>query len=55
METTREDIRAFQEAYEADFGETITDEEARELLTRLVVFYERLAEPLPRSPMVSYD
>jgi hypothetical protein len=47
MTITPEELHAFQEAYKIDFGEAITEDEAREMLTRLVLFYERMAQPLP--------
>jgi hypothetical protein len=40
-------LREFQEAYKQDFGEQITLEQAREMLSRLVALYEALARPLP--------
>ncbi len=42
-----EELCAFQDAYRSDFKEEITLDEAREMLTRLVLFYERVAAPLP--------
>jgi hypothetical protein len=55
MEISDEELCAFQSAYEVDFGEEITEDEAREMLTRLVVLYERLAKPLPRRDAVRYE
>ena len=47
MTITVERLREFQDAYKADFGEEITVEEAREMLSRLVTLYELLLRPLP--------
>jgi hypothetical protein len=55
MEITDQEISAFQDAYEIDFGEAINADQAREMLTRLVILYERLAEPLPALPKIRYD
>lgn len=55
MEITIDEVIAFQAAFEIDFGEHITADEAREMLIRLVTFYERIAEPLPIAPAVTYD
>jgi hypothetical protein len=55
MEISDKELCAFQEAYEVDFGETITEDEARGMLTRLAVLYERLAEPLPSRANVTYQ
>ncbi len=49
MEITTTRLHEFQEAYEHDFGETITQDEAREMLTRLVTLYELVMRPLPVS------
>jgi hypothetical protein len=54
MEITSKELLAFQDAYEIDFGEEITVEEAREMLKRLIIFYARLAEPLPELPEIRY-
>jgi hypothetical protein len=55
MEISDSELLAFQEAYEVDFGETITDDEARDMLLRLVLLYERLAQPLPNETPVTYE
>jgi hypothetical protein len=47
MELSNECLREFQEAYEIDFGEQIALDEAREMLTRLVTFYELVSRLLP--------
>lgn len=49
MEITNERLREFQEAYKQDFGEDISPEEAREMLSRLATFYELLLRPLPNN------
>lgn len=46
MAITNERLREFQEAYKQDFDEDISPEEAREMLSRLVTFYELLLRPL---------
>jgi hypothetical protein len=47
MEITNERLREFQDAFRKDFGEDVSPEEAREMLSRLVTFYELLSRPLP--------
>jgi hypothetical protein len=49
MEITTDRLREFQVAYEHDFGESITADEAHEILTRLVTLYELVMRPLPVS------
>lgn len=49
MEINAARLREFQEAYEQDFGESITADEAHEMLTRLVTLYELVMRPLPVS------
>ena len=49
MDITPTRLHEFQEAYKKDFGENISLDEAREMLTRLVTFYELLLQPLPES------
>ena len=46
MEINAARLREFQEAYEHDFGELITTDEAHEMLTRLVTLYELVMRPL---------
>jgi hypothetical protein len=41
-------LQEFQEAYKMDFGEDISEEEAREMLSRLVTVIAILARPLPK-------
>jgi hypothetical protein len=55
MDISDSELLAFCEAYETDFGETITDDEARDMLLRLVLLYERLAQPLPNEAPVTYE
>lgn len=55
MVISLDELRTFRDAYEIDFGEEITEDEAREMLTRLVMFYERMAQPLPTPPVIAYD
>jgi hypothetical protein len=49
MEITPKRLHEFQVAYEQDFGESITTNEAQEMLNRLVTLYERVMRPLPVS------
>jgi hypothetical protein len=49
MQLSDERLRQFHEAYKDDFGEEITLDQAREMLTRLVTLYEVLLRPLPGS------
>jgi hypothetical protein len=51
MEISDEDVKAFREVSETDFGETITEGEARNMLLRLALLYGRLAQPLPETPV----
>lgn len=54
MNITEQEIRDFQEAYEIDFGEEISPDEAREMLMRLVQFFELITRPLPHPVDVTY-
>ncbi|MCI0563671.1 MAG: hypothetical protein MN733_34795 [Nitrososphaera sp.] len=47
MEITKGRLEEFQKAYGQDFGEGISPEEAREMLSRLATFYGPLLRPLP--------
>ena len=49
MQIPDERLRQFQTAYQLDFGEEITLEEAREMLSRLVSLYDLLLRPIPNS------
>lgn len=49
MEINPNRLHEFQDAYEQDFGEKITTDEAHEMLTRLVTLYELVMRPLPAS------
>lgn len=42
-----EDLKEFQAIYQEDFGETISDADARFMATRLIRLYEVLAQSLP--------
>ncbi len=55
MEFTDDDLRRFQDAYAIDFGDAISEGKARDMLTRLVLLYEHLAQPLPQEPGVRYE
>ena len=46
MAVTDETIKEYIQLYEEDFGETLTMEEAREIVTRLMALYEVLCSPL---------
>ena len=50
MAANPERVREFQEAYMEDFGEEITEAEAREMLSRVVAFLQLIARPLPPDP-----
>lgn len=47
MELTDDDIRAFADIWETQFGEKLTADQARTEAQRLLEFYAALAEPLP--------
>jgi hypothetical protein len=42
-----EDSKEFQAIYQEDFGEAISESEARLMATRLITLYETLSRPLP--------
>ena len=46
MLLNQNDIDEFRKIYSKDSGESITDDEAREMAARLITLYEVLAEPL---------
>lgn len=54
MRITEERLVEFQQAYEEDFGEAISLEEAREVLSRLAALYRVLLRPLPARPGQQY-
>ena len=45
MQLNDDDIREFKEAYEAEFHETISDAEAREMAARVMRIVELIIEP----------
>lgn len=47
MNISNERLQEFQDAYKLDFEEDISPESAREMLSRLIAFYEQLLQPLP--------
>ena len=47
MQIEEESVRDYMRLYEEDFGEKLTMEEAREIVTRLVALYEVLCSRLP--------
>ena len=47
MDITDEDVHEYKLLHEAEFKKSISDAEAREIATRLLVLYEMLAELLP--------
>lgn len=47
MHITPERLKEFQEAYKLDFGDEITEGQAREMLFRVVTLYEQLLKALP--------
>ncbi len=58
MEISQETIEEYKEIYKEDFGKEITDGEAREIITRVVILYEVLYSPLPHEknpPEASQD
>lgn len=56
MSTDDTGLREFMTAYEAEFGESISLKEAREMASGLLTLYDLLSKPLPedkqRSPPV---
>jgi hypothetical protein len=42
-----DDLKTFQEIYKEDFGEPISEGDARLMATRLIRLYEALTTPLP--------
>jgi hypothetical protein len=55
MEISDHELTDFQAAYAEDFGESISTAEAREMLQRLVTFYEVVSRPLPSSASEAGD
>ena len=47
MQLTEEDVRAFIEVYEVEYGVRLSLEEAWEMATNLVTLYETVSQPLP--------
>jgi hypothetical protein len=52
---TPEDIAEFMRLYEAEFGEPITEDEARMMASRLLFLYLELGKPLPFRPGTKPD
>jgi hypothetical protein len=50
MTVSQQRVEEFREAYRKEYGEDISEAEARDMLTRLVVLCEMLARPLPDLP-----
>ena len=50
MAVSQHRVEEFREAYRKEYGEDISEAEARDMFTRLVVLYEMLARPLPDLP-----
>ena len=50
MKLTDEDIEAFNDVYEKEYGVRLSKEDAWEIVTRLVAFYEVVSRPLPEKP-----
>ena len=51
MEISKVRLQEFRDAYKNDFGDDISKEEAREILSRLVTLYELLRTPLSDKPI----
>ena len=51
MDISQVRLQEFRDAYKNDFGDDISEEEAREILSRLVTLYELLRTPLPDKPI----
>lgn len=51
MNISNERLQEFQDAYKQDFDNDISPEAAREMLSRLVTYYEQLLQPLPGDPL----
>ena len=47
MAVSHEDLREFMRLYKEEFGTEITEDEAREMASRLINLYLKLMEPLP--------
>ncbi len=47
MDLTDEEVQEYKHLHEKEFNETISDAEAREIASRLLLLYELLAQPLP--------
>ncbi len=44
---TDEEVREYKQLYQDEFDEVITDDEARDIMLRVVLLYEALLKPLP--------
>lgn len=47
MQTTEKRLKEFQSLYEQEFGEKLSDEEARAMIHRLMALYQIILRPLP--------
>jgi flagellin-specific chaperone FliS len=47
MKLTDQDVQEYKRVHEEEFGELISDDEAREIATRVIQLYEILIQPLP--------
>lgn len=47
MQLSKEAIEKFKEAYQKDFGEPVSDDEAKEMAVRLLRFVHIIYKPIP--------
>jgi len=57
MEISKKELEEFKQIYKNEFGEDLSDEEAREIAQRLLGFISLVYRPLPEGnePEVSSD
>ena len=55
VEIDKESLEEFKKLYQEEFGEELTNEDAEEMVQRLLALYEVLANPLPKSPEERFD
>ena len=48
MEISKEELEEFKKIYKEEFGEDLSDEEAREVAQRLLGFIKLVYRPLPK-------
>lgn len=55
MSISEERVRDYIRVYKEEFGDDLSLDQGREMLTRLVTLYDLLARPLPDEPQRQQD